>query len=35
MSPWILDLIWRFTRFDGTALDLPALARRPQSMPAQ
>ena len=35
MSPWIMDLIRRFTLLDGTALDLPALARRPQSMPAQ
>ena len=34
MSPWIMDLIRRFTLLDGTALDLPGLARRPLTLPA-
>lgn len=35
LSPWILELILRFTLLDGTALDLAGLARRPLTLPAQ
>jgi hypothetical protein len=36
LSPWILDVIRRFTLLDGSGtFDLAALARRPLTLPSR